>query len=413
MSKLRVLHSAAPQSSFQDVLCVLRQDLKRDPYEVFESIEREPLGAASLAQVHRAVLKDGTQVALKVQHRAVKSNSYVDIKAMEALVRLTSWVFPEFKFQWLVDETKRNIPIELDFTLEGRNADKARQLYAARYSWLEIPRVRWELSSARVLAMEYASGGQVNDLEYLRRHDINTHEVSAKLGRLYSHMIFATGFVHSDPHPGNILVRKGSKGDAEIVLLDHGLYAQLTDDFRCEYSKLWLAILDGDRGAIREHCGRLGVGGDHLYGLLACMVAGRSWDTLMAGVARNRYDRREKEQFQREIPNLLPEISDVLQRVNRQMLLILKTNDLVRCIEHSLRTHSRMSAFVEMSKCCVRSVYAERLRSAETRWARLWLTAGQRWSLLKITAYYLYLGIINLDLAASLDSLWNNDFYPL
>lgn len=73
--------------------------------------------------------------------------------------------------------------------------------------------------------MEYVQGGQVNDLEYIKKNKINPYEVSTKLGLLYSHMIFTHGYVHADPHPGNILVKKNSRGKTDIILLDHGLYA--------------------------------------------------------------------------------------------------------------------------------------------------------------------------------------------
>lgn len=73
--------------------------------------------------------------------------------------------------------------------------------------------------------MEYLEGGQVNDLEYIKANSINPFEVSDKLGQLYSNMIFVEGFVHSDPHPGNILVHKQPSGRTDIILLDHGLYA--------------------------------------------------------------------------------------------------------------------------------------------------------------------------------------------
>jgi aarF domain-containing kinase len=72
--------------------------------------------------------------------------------------------------------------------------------------------------------MEYFEGGQVNDLAYMNKHKINTTEVSEKIGRLYSEMIFGHGFVHCDPHPGNLLVRKTDQNQTEIILLDHGLY---------------------------------------------------------------------------------------------------------------------------------------------------------------------------------------------
>lgn len=230
MKTLRVLHSSAPQSPFKDILTVLKEDLKSDPYELFSSIETEPVGAASLAQVHRAFLKDGTPVAVKVQHKSVMKNSYVDIKTMAILVKLTSWVFPDFEFDWLVTETKKNIPNELNFAVEGRNAEKLQAMFK-EYSWLKVPKIFWNLSSSRILTMEFIDGGQVNDLEYIKKHQINPYEVTSKLGKLYSRMIFITGFVHSDPHPGNILV-KNVNGEAEVVLLDHGLYANLTDQFR-------------------------------------------------------------------------------------------------------------------------------------------------------------------------------------
>jgi Predicted unusual protein kinase len=89
---------------------------------------------------------------------------------------------------------------------------------------LQVPKVYWNLSTSRVLTMEYVEGGQINDLAYIRSNDIDRYEVADKLSQLYSQMIFIHGFVHSDPHPGNILVKKTPKG-VDIVLLDHGLYA--------------------------------------------------------------------------------------------------------------------------------------------------------------------------------------------
>lgn len=81
------------------------------------------------------------------------------------------------------------------------------------------------MTTKRVLTMEFVEGGQVNDVKYIREQKISPYEVTSKLGKLYSQMIFINGFVHSDPHPGNILVKKSKKGDCEIILLDHGLYA--------------------------------------------------------------------------------------------------------------------------------------------------------------------------------------------
>lgn len=93
------------------------------------------------------------------------------------------------------------------------------------YKWLKVPKIFWDVSSKRVLVMEYVTGGQVNNVEYIKQNKIDPLDIANKIGQLYSNMIFINGFVHSDPHPGNILVRKTTKGDSEIILLDHGLYA--------------------------------------------------------------------------------------------------------------------------------------------------------------------------------------------
>ncbi|KAJ8687845.1 hypothetical protein QAD02_023640 [Eretmocerus hayati] len=394
VTTMRILHNSAPESSFMDVLTILREDFKCDPNAIFSSIEERPLGTASLAQVHEARLKNGNKVAVKVQHRSVKTNSYVDLKTMEALVRITSWCFPEFKFDWLVEETRKNIPKELDFKLEGKNADKVRILFKD-YSWLHVPQVYWDLTSNRVLTMEFIEGGHVNDLNYYQKYKIDPYDVSDKLGKLYSRMIFIHGFVHSDPHPGNIMVRRTSASQTQVVLLDHGLYAELSDNFRWEYSKLWLAILNKDKVAMKKNCTKLGV--RDLYGLLACMVSGRSWETIMRGVQNTNYDSKEKELFQKEMPDLLPKITEVLAKVDRHMLLILKTNDLIRSIEYNLNTHSRMMAFREMSTCCVKAVYGEKLKYSVSRLSKWTIMAQEKWTLFKIVVYYAYLSLVQFD----------------
>jgi aarF domain-containing kinase len=105
--------------------------------EIFAEFDPVPLGAASLAQVYKAKLKSGETVAVKVQHRAVKPHSAVDIRTMETLVRIAAKAFPDFKLLWLVDETKKNLPVELDFINEGQNADRLRN-YMQDYDWLKV-----------------------------------------------------------------------------------------------------------------------------------------------------------------------------------------------------------------------------------------------------------------------------------
>ena len=115
---------------------------------------------------------------------------------------------------------------------------------------------------------------------------------------MYSKMIFDDGYVHCDPHPGNVLVSKSSSGGTEIVLLDHGLYTQLSNKFRYDYADFWLAIINRDVEAIKSSADKLGVGNKmcflktqskcrlvgSLYGLFACMVTARSWTSIQKGL---------------------------------------------------------------------------------------------------------------------------------
>lgn len=121
---------------------------------------------ASLAQVHKAKLKDGTVVAVKVQHEFVKKNIDVDLLWMSFILKTMEVVFPEFQMKWLIEETKTNINKELDFIQEGKNAEKVASMFKS-YEWLRIPKIFWEYSTSRVLVMEYMDGAPINDVQYI------------------------------------------------------------------------------------------------------------------------------------------------------------------------------------------------------------------------------------------------------
>ncbi|KXJ29903.1 putative aarF domain-containing protein kinase 1 [Exaiptasia diaphana] len=107
-------------------------------------------------------------------------------------------------------------------------------------------------------------------------------QVSRKIGELYSEMIFVTGYVHCDPHPGNVLVRKDNQDNVEIVLLDHGLYQQLSDEFRVQYCQLWQCLIASDIEGIKHYSTEMGVG--DLYGLFACVLTSRAWSVVTSGI---------------------------------------------------------------------------------------------------------------------------------
>ncbi|XP_047594196.1 aarF domain-containing protein kinase 1 isoform X2 [Lutra lutra] len=331
-STLKVLHSQAPQSSMHEVRQVIREDLGKEIHDLFVSFDDTPLGAASLAQVHKAVLRDGRTVAVKVQHPKVQSQSSKDILLMEVLVLAVKQLFPEFEFMWLVEEAKKNLPLELDFLNEGRNAEKVAQMLKD-FDFLKVPRIYWELSTKRVLLMEFVDGGQVNDRDYMERNNIDVNEISRYLGKMYSEMIFVNGFVHCDPHPGNVLVRKcPGTGKAEVVLLDHGLY--------------------------------------------------------------------QDAEIRNNAANYVPQISQLLNHVPRQMLLLFKTNDLLRGIEAALGTRASASSFLNMARCCIRALAVHKKKNSRSLFRRTQISFREAFNLWQIDLHELILRVKGLRLAS-------------
>ncbi|XP_072819613.1 aarF domain-containing protein kinase 1 isoform X3 [Vicugna pacos] len=387
----------------QEVRQVIREDLGKEIQDLFVSFDDTPLGAASLAQVHKAVLHDGRTVAVKVQHPKVQAQSSKDILLMEVLVLAVKQLFPEFEFMWLVDEAKKNLPLELDFLNEGRNAEKVAQMLK-HFDFLKVPRIYWELSTKRVLLMEFVEGGQVNDRDYMERNQIDVNEISRHLGKMYSEMIFVNGFVHCDPHPGNVLVRKcPGTGKTEIVLLDHGLYQVLTEQFRLDYCHLWQSLIWTDMKNVKKYSQRLGAG--DLYPLFACMLTARSWDSVNRGIGQTPVTATEDSEIRNNAANYLPQISQLLSHVPRQMLLIFKTNDLLRGIEAALGTRASASSFLNMSRCCIRALAAHQRKITRSFFRRTQISLSQAFHLWWIDLHELVLRVKGLRLVSWVTAL--------
>ncbi|XP_068539182.1 aarF domain-containing protein kinase 1 isoform X2 [Anas acuta] len=363
--------------------------LKSQIKELFLSFEDTPLGAASLAQVHKAVLQDGRTVAVKIQHPKVQAQSSKDILLMEVLLLVVKQIFPDFEFMWLVEEAKKNLPLELDFLNEGRNAEKVAHMLR-NFDFLKVPRIYWELSTRRVLLMEFMEGGQVNDRAYMERNGIDVNEISRNLGKLYSEMIFVNGFVHCDPHPGNVLVKKcPASGKAHIILLDHGLYQVLSESFRMDYCRLWQALIKADMKRVQKYSRRLGAG--DLYPLFACMLTARSWESVNRGIDRSPVSASEDVEIRSNAAAYLPQITQLLNNVPRQMLLLLKTNDLLRGIESALHTRASASSFLNMSRCCIRAVSTYQRSKSHSLYRRVQISLTEGLSLWQINLYELFL----------------------
>ncbi|KAF9359484.1 hypothetical protein BGX26_012219 [Mortierella sp. AD094] len=359
------LQDRCAPSSMQSIQSLFLSDIGKPLTEVFSSFDLTPIGVASLAQVHRATLKNGQEVAVKIQHPALSTFSEIDMKTIAGLASFIAYAFPEFEFFWLSEEIQFNLPRELDFRFEAKNSQRA----AANFdqsraqgspSTVKIPEIIW--AQRRVLVMEFMNGSRIDDVQYLKDNNIKVADVSKEMARTFSQMIYNDGFLHCDPHPGNVMIRPKPAGSPshcnfEIVLLDHGLYRELSPEFRLDYARLWTAIMASDQEEIKRRA--LKLGGIDAYELFACILTGRDWDVIQdAQLTKKVRNKAETSKISQDAGNWITEIADILARVPRDLLLLFKTNDLLRALDEDLGADdgAQMRTFAVMGQYCAQII---------------------------------------------------------
>ncbi|KAL9606937.1 MAG: hypothetical protein Q9167_008097, partial [Letrouitia subvulpina] len=312
------LQDRCPVSSYESIKQMFIDDTGKPIDSHFETFEKLPIGAASLAQVHLATMKDtGQRVAVKVQHPALAEWVPLDL----ALTRMTFVVlkkfFPEYDLEWLSNEMELSLPQELDFALEGNNALRTKEHFSnIRDIPLVIPDIVWGLK--RILVMDDSNG-------------IDRDEVSASLARCFNEMIFGDTALHCDPHGGNIAVRKNEsrgKPNFDIILYDHGLYRDIPQQLRRSYAKLWLAVIDANEHDMRKYAHEVAGVTDDQFPLFASAITGRDYRAVTQSVISTRSDQEKEEISGAMGDGLLQQLVQLLGQVPRIILLILKTNDL-------------------------------------------------------------------------------------
>lgn len=189
---------------------------------------------------------------------------------------------------------------------------------------------------------------------------------------------------------GNVLVRR-NKGLDEIILLDHGLYVELSNDLRLNYAQLWLALMKPDMNEVERISKRMGL--LKYFQIFACILTSRPWRILESrkGIARTKIGDAEGVELGQNASAFIDEISIVLDSIPRQMLLILKTNDLLRAISLRLNTQNRLGSFTEMLRCCTKAVFAERITSTNSMLKRMYYRVLIMYLLIKIRLVEFYL----------------------
>ncbi|XP_044468199.1 aarF domain-containing protein kinase 1 isoform X2 [Mangifera indica] len=311
-STLSSLQDQAVPFHFKAIKEVLISNLGQDFSEIFLSLDEQPIAAASIAQVHHAVLRDHQEVAIKVQYPGIENKMRLDTTIMSFLSKAVAWFFPEYRFEWLISEFAGGISLELDFTQEARNAIKTAENFKNN-DIVRVPNVFWDLTTKHILTMEFCKGCKV----------------AKALVEVFAEMMFVHGFIHGDLHPGNILVSPKGQNDFTLVLLDHGIYKTLDETFRVEYCQLWKALILLDSKKIYHLGDRFGVGKYSKY--FPLIFTGRTIDSKSA-VGKG-MSVQEKRKLKQELESLkMEDISSFMESLPPDFITILRTDGLLRSV---------------------------------------------------------------------------------
>ncbi len=242
--ELSGLQDEVREESFSDIRRVIEAELSCPLEEIFTQFEEKALAAASLGQVHRAVLKDGQTVAVKVQRPGIEDLVGIDLKAIQKVVgflrRFTNW--EQFiDMDAIFEEFATTVWEELDYIQEGKNAET----FAANLSTdsdLLIPAIIWPLTTKKVLTMEFMEGMKITDTTALNEAVIDRKKLASHLLQTYIKQVLVDGFFHADPHPGNLFVNQ----DGKIILIDFGMVGTISHELRDTLAEMVVAMVKRD-----------------------------------------------------------------------------------------------------------------------------------------------------------------------
>lgn len=252
------LQDRVPAYPWKEIRRAITRELRQRPEDVFARIEPHPIASASIAQVHRAWLSDGRQVAVKVQYPDIAGIMTTDLTVLQRIVWEVARIVPDVQLQPILDHLKETLPLELDFRREARAMESLRAALQHRSDVL-IPAVIPELSTGRLLVTDYVEGIKITDIAALESAGIAPKKVAHLLNDVYAEQIFRLGWLHADPHPGNLLVQPGPGLEPRLVLLDHGLTVPLKPELVEALGEMVTALLHGDFTQLRRALDKAGM----------------------------------------------------------------------------------------------------------------------------------------------------------
>ena len=242
IAEFEKLHSHVPPVPVDTLRPQLREDLGGEPEAVFARFDTEPMGAASIAQVHRAQLLDGTEVIVKIRRPNITATIDTDLRLLTRLAAVVEAEMPAlrpYRPQQLVRELARSLRQELDLASECRNAERI-AANMAELSWLVVPKVHWDYTSERVNVQDFIDGVPGPSLSRLDALGFDRRLLARRGAQAMLKMTVEDGLFHADPHPGNVFYLEGER----IALIDFGMIGRLTSRRRDELLQLLLGLVE-------------------------------------------------------------------------------------------------------------------------------------------------------------------------
>jgi predicted unusual protein kinase regulating ubiquinone biosynthesis (AarF/ABC1/UbiB family) len=251
--ELSQLQDQVPPHDFNEIRIQLINELNQSPEDIFSSFDKEPIAAASLGQVHRAVLKDGQIAAVKIQYPEIEKIIETDIKMFGIFVTIMRGKYRKINLRVLHEEFARIVRSELDYIQEGKNAERFQKNFKDD-DRIIIPSVKWDFTRERILTLEFVGGIKISESNTIKSSGIDSKETVNLVAEAYSKMIFIHGFFHGDPHPGNIFVMEGPK----LVFVDFGMVQAIPRKIKRDLRKFANSIVERDSARIIDSMEQMG-----------------------------------------------------------------------------------------------------------------------------------------------------------
>jgi len=250
IAEFEKLQDRAPPAAFPEVHSQLTEDLGAPPQTVFSMFDPEPIAAGSIAQVHRARLADGTEVAVKVRRPGIVPVVEADLRLLARFAEILEARFPDlarFRPREVVRQFTRTLRAELDLAAECRNAERVAQNFR-EHPEIVVPAVYWAWTGERVNVQAFVDGTPSRDPEALEAAGLDRHVLAHRGAQAMLKMVLEDGFFHADPHPGNVFYLAGNR----VAFIDFGMAGHLSERRRDELVQLLNGLVGRDAEAVVE-----------------------------------------------------------------------------------------------------------------------------------------------------------------